>query len=163
MKNFFRIALLTGCIVFLHTGQAFAACGVGTSIWEGKDSFGAKVAAFTTNVWTFKGISTTFEISGCDEGDSIFKSDASDLKVRHFADKNLDHLFVDMARGGGEHLGAFAHVIQLEKRDLTAFQQLTHDHFEELFPHDYTTSGEMLEVLGRLMEEDETLAAYVRS
>ena len=163
MKTVFKTALLVGCILVVPAGQAIAACGLGSTIWEGNDSFGAKVVAFTTNWFTFKAFSTTFEVSGCTEKDSIFKSDASDAKVRHFASKNLDHLAADMARGSGEHLDAFAHLIQLEDRDLAEFRQLTQDHFAELFPHDATTSGEMLDALGRLMAEDEALTAYVRS
>jgi hypothetical protein len=143
--------------------QALAGCGVGTTIWEGRDTVPAKVLAFTTDVFTFKGISTTFEIGGCTEKNNIFKKVASDARVRHFASQNLDHLAMDMARGSGEHLDAFAHVIQLAGQDLAAFRRLTHDRFEELFPHDSTTSGEMLEVLGRLMKEHEALAAFVRS
>lgn len=161
MKYLFRTLLLATCVVLAHTGPAFAACGVGTTIWEGNDAFLAKVAAFTTNVWTFKSLSTTFNSSGCTEEDGLFG--AADAKVENFASANLDHLSVDMARGVGEHLGAFAHVIELEERHVAAFRLLTHDHFEELFPHDHTTSGEMLEVLAQLMAEHEALVGYVRS
>lgn len=161
MKNLVRSALLAACIFFLYTGPAVAACGVGTTLWEGSDSFMAKVAAFTTNVWTFKSLSTTFNSSGCTEEDGLFG--AVDARVEDFARANLDHLSIDMARGTGEHLGAFAHVIELEERDLAAFRLLTHDHFEELFPHDHTTSSEMLEALAKLMAEHEGLAGYVRS
>ncbi len=163
MKTIFRSALLAGCLAVLPAGQTLAACGVGTTLWGSPESFGKKVLAFTTNVWTFKGISTTSEISGCTEEDNIFKRADSGARVRHFARENLDHLAVGMARGSGEHLDAFAHVIQIEEQDLKAFRRLTHDHFTELFPHNYATSGEMLEVLGRLMKRHDTLATYVRS
>ncbi len=161
MKNVSSSVVLAACVVLAYTGPAFAACGVGTTIWEGNDSFLAKAAASTTNVWTFKALSTTFNSSGCTEDDGLFG--ASDAKIESFASANLDHLSVDMARGAGEHLGAFAHVIELEERDLAAFRLLTHDHFEELFPRDHTTSREMLEVLAQLMAEHEALAGYVRS
>jgi hypothetical protein len=144
-----------------YTVPASAACGVGTTLWEGSDSFLAKMAASTTNVWTFKSLSTTFNSSGCTEEDGLFG--AADARIENFARANLDHLSVDMARGAGEHLGAFAHVIELDERDHDAFRLLTHDHFEELFPHDLTTSNEMLEVLAQLMAEHEALVGYVRS
>ncbi|MBW2396376.1 MAG: DUF3015 family protein [Deltaproteobacteria bacterium] len=163
MKNIFRSALLASCIALAPAGQALAACGVGTTLWEGSNSFGAKLAAFTTDFWTLKGISTTFEIAGCTERDSIFKSNASIARVHHFASENLDHLAMDMSRGSGEHLDTFAHLIEIEERDFASFRQLTQDHFEALFPHDYTTSGEMVETLGQLMMEHETLVAYVTS
>jgi hypothetical protein len=160
MKLFFRSVLVATFLVFAQTGPALAACGVGTTLWEGNDAFLAKVAAFTTNVWTFKALSTTFNSSGCTEDDGLFG--AVNARIEKFASANLDHLSVDMARGSGEHLGAFAHVIELEKRDLPAFRLLTHDHFEELFPADDTTSVEMLEVLANLMAENKALMGYVR-
>jgi hypothetical protein len=136
-----------------------AACGFGTKIW-GNNSLSAKILAFTTNVWTFKGISTTSEISGCGEEDNIFKKIAS-AELRYYASQNLDHLAADFARGRGEHLDAVAHLIEIRAEDRENFQALAQNHFESLFPHDDVTAGEMLEQLSRLMSENDALASYV--
>ena len=68
-----------------------------------------------------------------------------------------------MARGGGEHLDAFAFLMGLDEEDRKAFRSLAQRRFEALFPHDHVTSDEMVDILHRLMAEDETLTVYVHS
>jgi hypothetical protein len=137
-----------------------AACGIGSSIWEGNDGLGAKLLAFTTNVWTMKALSTTSEISGCGEENNLFKK-VSSAQLRYYASQNLDHLAADFARGRGEYLDAVTHLIQIRVEDRENFQALAQNHFESLFPHDHVTAGEMLEQLSQLMADNEALAGYV--
>ncbi len=160
MKNLVRIAALGGFLALAPAGTALAACGVGTTIWEGNESTGAKILAFTTNVFTYKSISTTSEISGCGEEDNLFKK-VSSAKLRYYASQNLDHLAADFARGRGEHLDAVAHLIQIRAEDREDFQVLAQNNFESLFPHDHVTAAEMLEQLSQLMTENDALASYV--
>lgn len=166
MKTIGKILACVGLLV-LVPGAAPAACGVGNKIWEGRSGIAPRVLAFTTNFWTFKGISTTFEILGCTEKDNWLRKGAdkatSSARIRHFANQNLDHLAVEMARGNGEHLDALGRLIQLQEEDRASFHSLVQNHFEALFPHDDTTAGEMLSALGRLMEESPDLAHYVES
>lgn len=153
--------LALGSFLALAPANAsFAACGFGTAIWEGSDGTGAKILAFTTNFWTFKGISTTFEISGCGEADKLFKK-ISSAELRYYASQNLDHLAVDISRGQGEHLDAIAHLIQIRSEDRDDFQALAQNNFEILFPHDHVTAGEMLEQLRQLMAANDALESYV--
>ncbi len=160
MKNLVRIVVLGGFLALAPAGTAIAAGGFGTTLWEGNDGTGAKILAFTTNFWTFKGISTTSEISGCGEEDNLFKK-VSNEKLRYYASQNLDHLAADFARGRGEHLDAVAHLIQIRVEDRENFQALAQNHFESLFPHDHVTAAEMLEQLSQLMTENDALASYV--
>ncbi len=161
MKTFVTAIVLGAILALAPAGSAIAACGVGTTIWEDNEGTGAKILAFTTNVWTFKGISTTSEISGCGEEDNLFKK-ASSAKLRHYANQNLDHLASDFARGQGEHLDAIAHLIQLRAADRDEFRALAQDNFESLFPHDHVNAGEMLSRLRQLMIENDTLAIYAQ-
>ena len=160
MKNLVRAVVLGGFLALAPAGSALAACGFGTALWEGSEGIGAKILAFTTNVWTFKGISTTSEISGCGEEDNLFKK-ISSAKLRYYASQNLDHLAADFARGQGEHLDAIAHLIQIRAEDREDFQALAQNHFESLFSHDHVTAGEMLDQLSQLMTENDALASYV--
>ena len=160
LKNLLRVVVLGGFLALAPAGTAVAACGLGTTIWEGNDNIGAKIIAFTTNYLTFKSISTTSEISGCGEEDNLFKK-ISSAKLRYYASQNLDHLAADFARGRGEHLDAIAHLIQIRAEDRGDFQTLAQHHFESLFPHDHVTAGEMLEQLSQLMTENLALESYV--
>ena len=161
-----RIAVLTGLVTLVAGRDASAACGIGSRIWEGNNGLVARVLAFTTNFWTLKGISTTFEISGCTEKDNWLKKGADKVtqaKIEHFASENLDHLAQEMAMGRGEHLDVLAHLIEVRGEDEVAFRSLAQSHFEVLFPSDQTTSTEMLQMLARLMGDDPVLSAYVES
>jgi len=140
LKNLTKVLVLAGFLAIAPASASFAACGFGTKLWDGNDGIAAKILAFTTNVWTFKGISTTSEISGCGEEDNLFK------KI-----------------GQGEHLDAVAHLIQIRSEDREGFQALAQNNFELLFPHDNVTAGEMLEQLSQLMAENDALASYVES
>ena len=68
----------------------------------------------------------------------------------------------DMARGRGEHLDAFAQLIQVRPEHRTYFGSFTQQHLAELIPHDHVSSDEMLVALTELMAADPTLAGYVR-
>jgi hypothetical protein len=160
VKNLVRIAVLGGFLALAPAGTALAACGLGTTIWEGSEGTGAKILAFTTNFWTFKGISTTFEISDCGPEDNLFKK-VSNEKLRYYASQNLDHLAADFARGRGEHLDTVSHLIQIRPEDREDFRVLAQDNFELLFTHDHVTAVEMLEQLSQLMTENDALANYV--
>jgi hypothetical protein len=141
-------------------GSALAACGIGSTLWEGNDSTAARVVAFTTDIFTFKGISTTFEIAGCTAKDNLFKRVASE-KVHHYASHNFDRLAIDMARGRGEHLDAFASLLQLDQGDRAEFKALSQANLEHLFPRDDVTVAEFLAELGHRMAESATLSRYL--
>ena len=137
-------------------------CGFGNRIWQGHDGLGAKALQCTTNFWTYKSISTTFEISGCDASDNIFKKVASqDQKIYDYANRNIDHLAVDMARGQGEHIEVLAHLLGLPNDHTVALRNLSQQNFATLFPHDDVTTREVLVNLSRLMIESPELSDYV--
>lgn len=159
MKAPFLAAGLALVLMCATAGSALAACGIGSQLWEGNNSTGAKVVAFTTDVLTWKAISTTFEVAGCTARDNIFKRMASE-KVRDYASSNFDRLASDMARGDGEHLDAFAHLLQLDEGDRAGFKAFCQENFVHLFPRDDVTVEEFLVELSHRMAENPTLSRY---
>ena len=152
MKTISRTFAMVLLLALVRVGVARAACGIGNKIWEGHEGALPWLAASTTNVWTMKAISTTFEIAGCKEEDNLFK---------RFASANFDHLAVEMARGEGEHLDVFAQLLQVREEDHAYFREFTQKHVPTLFSHDDVTVDEMLSMLDCLMAEDERLSDYV--
>ena len=75
-------------------------------------------------------------------------------KAKQFAAANLDRLKEDMARGGGEHLTAFAYLLGIKESHQTEFFAVTKQNYPMLFGSEETTSDEMLARL------DTELAAY---
>jgi hypothetical protein len=74
--------------------------------------------------------------------DEVKHSDAQ--KVTQFASANLDRLKEDMARGGGEHLTAFAHLLGIKEMHQTEFFTVTRQNYPFLFSSEPTTSNDML-------------------
>ena len=154
------VFILAQALVLAWPNIAGAACGIGSTIWEGNNGTLPWLAALTTDIFTFKGISTTFEIGGCTEKDNIFKRAASE-KVRYYASNNFDRLAVDVARGQGEHLQAFTHLLRIVEKDQGDFTTLAQRNFDVLLAHDTVTADEFLTKLFSLMAEHETLSRYV--
>lgn len=135
-------------------------CGLGTQLWAGKEGLVFKVLGATTNGTlgnqTFGITSGTL---GCHQGGVV----TADARLQMFAGANMDNLARDMARGQGETLDAFAHLMNISDGDKAHFFRFTQAHFADLFARDTTTAGEMLASLKSLMARDGTLSAYVPS
>jgi hypothetical protein len=135
-------------------------CGLGTQVWAGKSGLPFKVLGATTN-GTFG--NQTFGITtgtlGCESGGVI----TADARLRMFAGANLDNLARDMARGDGETLEAFAHLMNITEADQAHFFRFTQSHFGDIFAGDRVTAGDMLTSLQGLMAEDAKLAPYVNA
>ena len=158
-----KMVLLTAVGLMINVGVALAGdtdvgCGWGTLAFRGQSGVAAKVLAATTN-----GLlgNQTFGISsgtaGCNQGGTV----KAELQVQRYAGANIDKLASDMAAGQGESLDTLAHLIGIRDADQAAFFQLTKSHFNELFPSDQVTAGEMLTTLKALMAADQQLAQYV--
>ena len=131
-------------------------CGVGTMVMEGQEGVPFKILGSWTNGVTFQSISITFGLLNCD-GQGTVTADASDSRVQHFASQNFDRLSIEMAMGGGEHLDVLASLLDVRAEQHEDFAALTQMHFEQLFPTDDVTVGEMLSSLDLLMSESELL------
>ena len=70
------------------------------------------------------------------------KSDAQ--LVNAYAAANFDRLREDMARGGGEHLAAFSHLLRIKEDHQSDFFQLTREKYGVLFSSDSTDAKEMV-------------------
>lgn len=131
-------------------------CGVGTAVMEGQEGLPAKLIGSCINGLTFQSISITFGLVNCN-GKGKVMAENREVRVNHFASRNFDRLSVEMAQGGGEHLDALAGLLDVRADQRDAFAALTQSHFEQLFPSDQTTVGEMLSTLDQLMTESELL------
>jgi len=133
-------------------------CGLGTQLWAGQEGLVFKVIGATTN-GTFG--NQTFGITsgtlGCHQGGVV----TADARLQMFAGANMDNLARDMARGNGETLDAFAHLMKISQGDREHFFLFTQQHFADVFASDTTTAGEMLGNLKGLMARDRTLSVYV--
>jgi hypothetical protein len=135
-------------------------CGLGTQVWEGSEGLAPKVLGATTN-GTFG--NQTFGITtgtlGC-KAEGVITADA---RLQMFASANLDNLARDMARGNGETLATFAHLMEIDEADQPVFYAFTRQHFAEIFARSDMTAGDMLVTLDQLLATDPKLSVYARS
>ena len=76
--------------------------------------------------------------------------------VQQFASVNLDRLKEDMARGGGEHLTAFAHLLGIKENHQPEFFRVTKQNYPMLFGSEATSSEDMLARLNTELEANPT-------
>ena len=124
-------------------------CGIGTKFMEGKEGLGAHVLASCTNVYTLQSVSLTFNLFGCDSTGAV----TADAGLRKFAASHIDQLARDVARGEGEALAAFAHLLRVPSAQHGTFGSFAQRHFVELFPHQSVDSNEMIDAFYRLLDE----------
>jgi hypothetical protein len=148
-------AVAFGALLGLGLGAAPAladndvGCGIGTKFMAGKSGLVSHVLASCTNAYTLQSVSLTFNMFGCDGSGKV----TADAELRKFAATNLDQLARDMARGEGETLAAFAHLLQVPAEQQGAFGAFTQAHFVDLFPSDGVTSNQMIDAFYRLLAE----------
>ncbi len=120
-----RLMTVVGCMILLSS------CAVLTRSTEGTSE----------TLQNTSDASTDFT-SSTSPSDEEKKSDAQ--KVKAFAAVNFDRLKEDMARGSGEHLTAFAHLLGIKETHKSEFFAFTKHNYPTLFGSEPTTSEVML-------------------
>lgn len=152
MKKLIAGAILLGAstVTFAQPG-----CGVGAMIFKGQSGVGPHVLAATTN-GTFgnQTFGMTTGTLGCNTNQSV-------QSMALYMDSNVDKIARDMSRGEGENLDTLAVLLNIEAGDRETFRTLLQDNFAAIFPSSETTSGEAVEAIVSLMEQNAALAKYV--
>ncbi|SFL82200.1 DUF3015 domain-containing protein [Marinobacter zhejiangensis] len=152
MKKLIAGAILLGAstVTFAQPG-----CGVGAMIFKGQSGVAPHVLAATTN-GTFgnQTFGMTSGTLGCNTNQSV-------QSMAMYMDSNVDKIARDMSRGEGENLDTLAVLLNIEPADRDTFRGLLQDNFASIFPSSETTSGEAVEAIVSLMEQNEALAKYV--
>lgn len=149
--------LIAGAILLGASSMAFAqpGCGVGAMIWKGQSGVAPHVLAATTN-GTFgnQTFGMTTGTLGCQTNESV-------QSMAMYMDSNVDKVARDMSRGSGEHLDTLAVLLGVEESDRGDFRKALQDNFATIFPDADTTSGEAVDAIVSLLEQDKSLSKYV--
>ncbi len=116
-----------------------AGCGLGSMIIK-SDNILQIFAATTNGTFANQTFGITFGTSNCTSGGLV----RADKEQEAFAEANLDALRRDIARGQGEHLVAFASLLECDESvrpELYAFAQ---SQYESVFPNEETTALQAL-------------------
>ncbi len=107
-----------------------AGCGLGSLIMT-RDTILSQALASVTNLTLlnqFFGI--TSGTSGCNANGFALREKEAEV----FAEANMQNLEVDMARGHGESLSAFATILGCRSEAIKPFGRMTQKHYESIFP-----------------------------
>jgi len=149
--------LIAGALLMGASTLAFAqpGCGVGAMIWKGQSGIAPHVLAATTN-GTFgnQTFGMTTGTLGCQTNESV-------QSMAMYMNSNIDKVARDMSRGTGENLDTLAVLLGVDEADRESFRTLLHDNFATIFPTSETTSGEAVDTIVALLEQDKTLSKYI--
>ncbi len=151
-------ALLTlGTNAFAMGGDA--GCGLGSVIIKKNTVMSQTMASTTNGTFASQFFGITSGTSNCNpsgfalvEKEQIF-----------YAESNYRHLIVEMAKGEGENLLAFAQVLGCSDKAAPDFARMTRQKYEVIFPSQKTTPIEMLESVKKEMLGNPVLAKECRS
>jgi len=148
-----RLALLVLIAVPFVSGAALAdndvGCGIGTKVFDGRSGLVPHALASWTNGSTGNSVSLTFNSFGCDSTGTV----TADAQLRKFGAAHIDQLAHDAARGEGEALAAFGHLLGVPESQVDVFAAFTQAHFEALFPSADVDSNQMIDAFYGLLRE----------
>ena len=148
--------LIAGAILLGASSMAFAqpGCGVGAMIWKGQSGVVPHVLGATTNGMASQTVSMTLGLAGCNTNESV-QSMAMLIDARGSA------IAAEMSRGEGENLEAMAVALGVDTVDRPKFYSILKANFATIFPDADTTSGEAVDAIVALLEQDQALSKYV--
>ena len=148
--TFFILALtfLMGSAALANVGDA--GCGLGSMIIDSNSKLSQSFAG-TTNNWTltqFFGISSG--TSNCRASGFVMREKEAEV----FAEANMQNLKVEMARGQGENLSAFAQLMGCKDGAVSGFEKMTQSHYENIFPQSDVSPKALLQNVEKEMNGD---------
>lgn len=149
--------LIAGAILFGASTMAFAqpGCGVGSMIWKGQSGVAPHVLAATTNgTLGNQTFGMTTGTLGCQTNQAV-------QSMAMYMDSNIDKVAREMSRGTGENLDTLAVLLGINEADRDEFRATLQDNFAAIFPNSETTSGEAVDAIVALLEQNESLSKYV--
>jgi Protein of unknown function (DUF3015) len=154
------MSLLNFSLVLMVTptwagNYGMAGCGLGSLAFANEKDKASQIFASTTNgtsgSQTF-GISS--ETSECTTDGTIKSERAQEA----FAEVNFDSLAQEMAKGQGEHLTAFAHLLGCPESGLSEFGHLTQRNYTQIFSRDPMTPLDLVDAVKQSIASDATLS-----
>lgn len=115
-----------------------AGCGLGSLVMQKNTKVSQTFAATTNSTFTSQLLGITSGTSNCSANSFVY----NEMEATHFAEANLPSLKIEMARGTGENLTAFAQTLGC--KDTPALANMTKSKYSEIFPSNETDAHQML-------------------
>ena len=154
--------ILSALVGVMYVGSASAApnnvgCGWGSIVFEGKGGMMNQTMAATTNgTLGNQTFGITSGTAGCAKDGVIQQYAAADA----FMGANIDKVARDMSVGKGEALETLADAMGIKDADKARFFEVAKTNFDAIYTSASVTSDEVMTNLGKVMANDDKLAAY---
>jgi hypothetical protein len=133
-------------------------CGWGSKVFDGQSGIAPQVLAATTNGTSGnQTFAITTGTSGCTQDGAV----RSTWKTAMFIDGNKERLARDMSVGSGEALDSLAHLLGVESADRAAFNRLTRENMQSIFPTENAGTEHVVSALRQALAADAKLARYM--
>ncbi|MEP1214142.1 MAG: DUF3015 family protein [Marinobacter sp.] len=148
--------LIAGALLLSASTLTFAqpGCGVGAMIWKGQSGLVPHVLGATTNGMASQTVSMTLGLTGCNTNESV-------QSMAMLMDSRGPQIAADISRGYGENLEAMAIALGVQEEHRDDFYSLLNQNFSTIYPDQDTTSGEAVDAIVALLEQNESLSKYV--
>ena len=146
------------CILMtLGAVPAFAAdgssgCGAGWYLFKNNSLLSSMSRAYTNATFS-NTIGMTSGTSNCAKHSIVKNERAAD----YFMEANIHTVMVEMAQGGGEHLGALAMAMGCDVGAASAFDSVTQAHYSEIFSSENSSAADALQNLRSVVRSDSQL------
>jgi hypothetical protein len=132
-----------------------AGCGLGALAFPNDNDKVSQVLAATTNgTFGTQTFGITSGTSECTEDGRIRSERAQEA----FAEVNFESLAQEMAKGQGEHLTAFAHLLGCSEDSADEFGRLTQRNYTRIFSREAMTALDLVDAVKQNIASDATLS-----
>ena len=155
LSTTFFLVLIISSIISSKSFAGDSGCGLGSLIIQ-KNSKLLQLFGMTTNgTFSSQAFGITSGTSNCSANGIVF----SDKEATVYAEANLQNLKIDMARGSGESLTAFAQILGCQAEATSAFGAMTQKHYEHIFPTAKVLPSQVLESIKSEIRNDKILSS----
>jgi hypothetical protein len=139
----------------LAQNYGMAGCGLGSMLFEGKSDKTSQILGSTTNGTAGnQTFGITSGTSNCTTDGIVKQSRAQQA----FAEVNFASLRQEMAKGQGEHLTAFAHLLGCSQGSMHDFGRVVQHNYTRIFFSDEATPLDVIQAVKESIAADPVLA-----
>ena len=153
-----KLQLLALMAFLLNTVNAFAVgdagCGLGSLVFKDNKKLYQLLATTTNGTFGSQTFGITTGTSNC-TASGFAKVDREQI---FYVESNFQNLQVEMARGQGENLAAFAQVLGCKDMSVSEFGKMTREGYQRIFPTSKTTAVEVLDSVKKEIQSNKSLA-----
>jgi hypothetical protein len=135
-----------------HAEDKSSGCGLGWKVTKRNSLVSSTVRSYTNMIGS-QSSGMTSGTSGCDRH-SIVKTEKAPL---HFVEANRESLMIDMAKGHGEYLTAFAQVMGCSRESVSHFSSAAQKRSTSLLSAEEVSDTQIIETIQSTISEDPQL------